>query len=170
MLLDLVLEQSASERTKARRDNLVVCNLSGKPSGGLCGDKVIEILVRAVKDKLRNIHGNMKAEVIDKLVSSMSTMNKIIEHDEQSMGTNEVGIQSSFHYIDDAKIDFIKKTVEALNPFSKERAWVNFHDKVFGISPFSGMTVARLENFLKKKRANYLKHHPCKIVISSPEF
>ena len=52
------------------QDGLLDCNTSGLPAGGLCRGKVIEIIVRSVKDKLKNQHSNMKDDVIDKLITS----------------------------------------------------------------------------------------------------
>ena len=95
----MVLEQSSSERTQARMDFLTCCNTSGLPGGGLCRDKVIEIIVRNVKDKLRNLHSNMKDDVIDKLIASLSTVNKIVSHDLKSIGREELGMQASYDYL-----------------------------------------------------------------------
>ena len=53
LMLDMVLEESMSPRTKSRMDQLVCCNTSGLPGGGLFRDKVIEIVVRKVKTTLR---------------------------------------------------------------------------------------------------------------------
>jgi hypothetical protein len=168
LVLDMILEQSSSERTKARMDFLVCCNISGLPAGGLCRDKVIEIIVRSVKDKLKNLHSSMKDEVIDKLIASLSTVNKIMNHDLKSMGCEGFGIQASYDYIgDDARI-FMKETVAAMDPFSLEREKVVLLDKSKGLSPFSGMTIDRLSKFVKLGKNNYLRNHPSQIIISSP--
>ena len=69
--MDMVLEESMSPRTKERMDNLVCCNTSGLPGGGLFRDKVIEIVVRSVKTKLRNLHMSMTDQILDKSISSL---------------------------------------------------------------------------------------------------
>ena len=166
----MVLEKSSSERTKSRMDFLTCCNTSGLPAGGLCRDKVIEIIVRSVKDKLRNLHSTVKDDVIDKLIASLSTVNKIVNHDLKSMGCEEVGIQSSYDFIGEESRLFMKETVSALDPFSLERKKIVLLDKSMGLSPFSGMTLERLSKFVKLGKNNYLRNHPSQRIISSPDF
>ena len=170
LLLDMVLEQSSSERTKARMDLLVCTNTSGLPAGGLCRDKVMEIFVRKVKDNLKNLHGRMKFEVIDKLIASLSTVNRIVDHDLKSMGCDDLGFQSSYEYISEDSQLFMEETVTTMDPFSLEREEVTLLDKSKGISPFSGMDVKRLTHFVKLGKNNYLRNHPSQVIMSSPDF
>ena len=44
LLLDLVLELNASERTRQRMDNMVCVNVNGKPGEGIHRDKNLNIL------------------------------------------------------------------------------------------------------------------------------
>ena len=74
---DMVMEKSMSPRTQERMENLVCCNLSGLPGGGLFRDKVIEICVRKVKTRLRNLHMSLDEKILDKSKSSLSTINKL---------------------------------------------------------------------------------------------
>ena len=164
----MVLEQSSSERTKARMDDLVCCNTSGLPAGGLCRDKVIEIIVRAVKDKLKNLHSSMKDQVIDKLIASLSTINKIVDHDAKSMGCEGFGIQASYDYIGEDIRMFMREKITNMDPFSLEREKVVLLDKSQGRSPFSGMTTEKLLRFVKLCKNNYLRNHPSQVIISSP--
>ena len=164
----MVLEQSSSERTRTRMDNLTCCNLSGLPAGGLCRDKVIEIIVRSVKDQLKNVHSSMKDDVIDKLIASLSTVNKIVDHDMKSMGFEGFGMQSSYNYIDETSQQFIKDTISTLDPFSSVRTKVSLLDKSKGLSPFTAMTMERLSKFVKLGKNNYLRGHPNQVIISSP--
>ena len=164
----MVLEQSSSERTKERMDELVCCNTSGLPAGGLCRDKVIEIIVRAVKDKLKNLHSSMKDQVIDKLIASLSTVNKIVDHDAKSMGCEGFGIQASYDYIGEDIRLFMREKIADMNPFNLEREKVDLLDKSQGLSPFSGMTTAKLSRFVKLCKNNYLRNHPSQVTISSP--
>ena len=76
-------------------DKLVCCNPSGLSGGGLFRDKVNEHVVRSVKTKLRNLHMSMKDLVIDKAVASLSTVHKVADHDIESMGREDKGLQSS---------------------------------------------------------------------------
>ena len=148
-------------------DNLVCVNLSGLPSGGLCRDKVIEIIVRSVKDKLKSTHSDMKDDVIDKLIASMSTVNKIVDHDLKSMGFDNIGMQSSYDYVGDDSRIFMSETISSLDPFSLVRNKVSMLDKSKGLSPFSGMTKERLSKFVKLCKNNYLRNHPSQIILSS---
>ena len=157
----MILEHSAAERTKARMDNLVCCNTSGLPSGGLCRDKVMEIIVRSIKDKLKNIHSSMKDQVIDKLIASLSTVNKIVDHDILSMGYDGPGMQSSYDYVGQEARNFMQEKVSSLDPFSLERSPVSLLDKSRGSSPFTDMTSERLTRFVKLCKNNYVRNHPC---------
>ena len=112
----MVLEQSSSERTQARMDFLTCCNTSGLPAGGLCRDKVIKIIVRSVKDKLKNLHSSMKDDVIDKLIASLSTVNKIVSHDLNSMGCDELGMQSSYDYLGQGSFQHILSGSFGISP------------------------------------------------------
>ena len=60
LLLDLVLELKASERTKQRMDNLVCINVRGKPGEGIHRDKKCEHFVREVKNALKGTHSSLK--------------------------------------------------------------------------------------------------------------
>ena len=88
----MALEEGASPRTQERMDNLVTCNPSGLPGGGLFRDKVIECVVRSVKTKLRHLYTSMKDQIIDKAVASLSTIGRIADHDLLSMGKKQLMI------------------------------------------------------------------------------
>ena len=60
LLLDLVLELKASERTKQRMDNLVCVNVRGKNGEGIHRDKKCEHFVREVKNALKGTHSSLK--------------------------------------------------------------------------------------------------------------
>ena len=155
LLLDMVLEESSSPETKERMDKLVCCNISGDPGCGLCRDKVNEILVRVVKNKLRNLHMSMKDLVIDKAISSISTVTKIVKHDLSSMGFEEPGLQSSYDFIGEKAKVYMKSKMSELDPFSKSRPEVVLMDKSQGPSPFAGMTLEKLDRFVTRCRKNY---------------
>ena len=60
LLLDLMQELKASERTKQRMDNLVCINVRGKPGEGIHRDKKCEHFVREVKNALKGTHSSLK--------------------------------------------------------------------------------------------------------------
>ena len=166
-MLDIVLEESMSPRTRTRMDNLVCCNLSGLPGGGLFRDKVIEIIVRQVKTKLRNLHMSLNNQVLDKSISSLTTISKIVEHDVKSMCSGDLGLQSSYDYIHDDAKEYMREKISDINPFGSKRPRVTLLDKSMGLSPFTGMTKERLEQFAKRNKKNYKRNHPAKTVLST---
>ena len=60
LLFDLVLELSASERTRIRMENTVCINTSGKPGDGKHRDLVNEHIVRETKGAIKGMHSNLK--------------------------------------------------------------------------------------------------------------
>ena len=163
----MVLEKSMSPRTKQRMDNLVCCNTSGLVGGGLFRDKVIEIVVRSVKTKLSNLHMTLNDTVLDKSISSLSTISKVVLHDMKSMQVGSLGLQSSYDYIGDDAKSFMREKISEMDPFSSTRPHVSLLDKSNGLSPFSGMSIEKLERFVKRNKANYIRNHPSKTVLSS---
>ena len=71
-LIDLVVEMSASNRTKKRMDLYVVINPSGTAGGGLFRDKFEEHCVKSVKDCLRKTHGGIYDIKLEKEVGGLS--------------------------------------------------------------------------------------------------
>ena len=64
LFFDLVLEQSASERTRTRMENTVCINTSGKPGDGKHRDLVNEHIVRETKGAIKGMHSSLK-EIIN---------------------------------------------------------------------------------------------------------
>ena len=58
LIMDMVVELSASERSRARMDHLVCVNLSGTRGGYLFRDKVNEMYVQQVKEQLKRQHSD----------------------------------------------------------------------------------------------------------------
>ena len=58
LIMDMVVELSASKRSKARMDDLVCVNLSGTRGGYLFRDKVNEMYVQQVKEQLKRQHSD----------------------------------------------------------------------------------------------------------------
>jgi hypothetical protein len=63
LFFDLVLEMSASERTRTRMENTVCINTSGKPGDGKHRDLVNEHIVRETKGAIRGMHSNLKGAI-----------------------------------------------------------------------------------------------------------
>ena len=166
-MMDMVMEASMSPRTKARMDNLVCCNLSGLPAGGLFRDKVIEIIVRSVKTKLRNLHMSLNDQILDKSISSLSIISKIVDHDSRSMCAGNLGLQSSYDYVGDESKKYMTEKIKELDPFDPNRPKVTLLDKSKGQSPFTGMNKERIEQFAKRNKKNYKRNHPNKVVLTS---
>ena len=60
LLLDLVMELGASERTRQRMNNSVCVNVKGNPGEGIHRDKKCEHYVKEVKCALKGTHSNLK--------------------------------------------------------------------------------------------------------------
>ena len=112
LMLDMVVEESMSPRTKARMDNYVCCNLSGLPGGGMFRDKVIEIIVRKVKTTLRNLHMDLNDQILDKSISSLTTISRIVDHDTRSMCAGDLGLHASHDYIGAESREFMREKVK----------------------------------------------------------
>ena len=153
------MEASSSPRTRERMDNLVCCNISGLPGGGLFRDKVIEIFVRSVKTKLRNLHTSMTDQVLDKSIASLSTISKIVDHDMHSVCAGHLGLQSSYDYIGEDARKYMKQKISTLDPFLSKRKDIKLLDKSKGLSPFTGMTKGRLEQFAMRAQRNFKRNH-----------
>ena len=63
LLFDLVLELTASERTRTRMENTVCVNTSGKPGDSKHRDMVNEHIVRETKSAIKGMHSNLKESI-----------------------------------------------------------------------------------------------------------
>ena len=142
-------------------------SFSGLPGGGLFRDKVIEIVVRSVKTKLRNLHINLNDQILDKSISSLSTISKIVNHDLRSMCAGNLDLQASYDHIGTEAKAFMKEKIQELDPFSSTRSPISLYDKSKGLSPFTGMTLERANQFTKRNRKNFTRNHPTKEVLDS---
>ena len=154
LLLDLMQELKASERTQRRMDNLVCINVRGKPGEAIHRDKKCEHFVREVKNALKGTHSSLKDLNVEKTVSSISVVNRIVGHDLESMLCNSLSSNTSYDYIGEERRKLMNEKVSEVNPFSKSREKVNFFDKSKG-TPFAGMTLEKVQRFLDRNRTNY---------------
>ena len=90
-----------------------------------------------------------------KTISSLSILNQIARHDMESMLHDQKG-QSSYNYLGPLKTEDMRKEIERVNPFSRNRPKQTFYDKSRG-SPFSGMTLQKLEKFVVRNKKNFLR-------------
>ena len=150
LLLDLVLELGASERTRTRMENTVCVNTSGKPGGGKHRNMVNEHIVKTTKTAIRGMHSNLKDLNVDKTISSLSIVNQVTEHDMKSMLCESSGSHASNDYIGMERREEISK----MNPFSRKRDKLEFYDKCRG-SPFSGLNMEKVGRFVDRNKKNF---------------
>ena len=154
LFFDIVLEQSASERTQTRMQNTVCINTSGKPGDGKHRDMVNEHVVRETKTAIKGMHSNLKDINVDKTISSLSIVNQITSHDLNSMLFDSSGSTSSHDYIGDDQREIMAEEILKVNPFNLEREKVTFYDKSRG-SPYSGLTETKLNLFVERNKKNF---------------
>ena len=153
LLLDLVLELGASPRTRARMENTVCVNRSGKLGGGTHRDMVNEHIVRETKTAIRGMHSNLKDLNIDKTISSLSVVTQLTDHDRKSM-LNYSGTHSSHDYIGSDRREVMRDEIAKIDPFSRNRVKCDFFDKSRG-SPFSGLNLEKIGRFVDRNKKNF---------------
>ena len=154
LLLDLIQELKASEKTKQRMDNLVCINVTGKPGEGIHRDKKCEHYVREVKNALKGTHSSLKDITVDKAVSSISVINQIASHDIESMLCSSLSSTTTYDYIGEERRKVMSEKVKEIDPFSQTRDKIDFFDKPKG-TPFAGMTLEKIKSFLDRNKTNY---------------
>lgn len=110
---------------------------------------------------------NLNDQILDKSISSLSTISKIVSHDLRSMCAGNLDLQASYDYIGPEAKAFMKEKIKDLDPFSSSRSPVSLYDKSIGRSPFTGMTLDRAKQFTKQNRKNFICNHPTKEVLDS---
>ena len=163
LLFDLVLELSASERTRARMENTVCINTSGKPGYGKHRDMVNEHIVRETKSAIRGMHSNLKDLNVDKTITSLSIVTQVTAHDMKSMLCEFSASQSSHDYIGDERRKVMAEEIAKINPFSKNRNKIEFYDKSRG-SPFSGLNLGKVETFVVRNGKNFNRNFHAKLL------
>ena len=109
----------------------------------------------------------MNCQILDKSISSLSTINKITDHDMKSMGSGGLGMQASHDYIGPENKEYMKDKIAEINPFSTTRPRITLLDKSQGLSPFTGMTSERVSQFTKRNKSNLKRNFPAKVVLSN---
>ena len=154
-LVDLIVEQAASERTRKRMDLYVCTNPSGTRGGGLFRDKFQEHCVRAVKGCLKSTHGGIDDIKLEKEIGGLSVLTEIVEHNRRSVLRNRVGKEHSKDLVGEAVREQIDENVSKFDPFNRARVdQHSFFDKSNG-GPFVGLTIADLDRFIVRKCREY---------------
>ena len=151
LLFDIVLELSASERTRIRMENTVCVNPSGKLGGGTHRDMVNEHVVRETKTAIRGMHSNLKDLNVDKTITSLSIVNQVVNHDLNSMLCDSSRGNDTRDYIGEDRRAVMTEEIAKVNPFCKTRKKVDFFEKSRG-SPFSGLNMEKVGRFTARNR------------------
>ena len=163
LFFDLVLELSASERTRTRMENTVCINTSGNPGEGKHRDMVNEHIVRQTKGAIKGMHSNLKDLNVDKTISSLSILNQISEHDLNSMLLSSSGNTSSHDLIGDDRREIMAEEIAKINPFNLDRDKITFYDKSMG-SPFTGLTEEKVKKFVDRNKKNFVRKFHVKML------
>ena len=161
LLFNLVYFMGASDRTKTRIDMLATCNPSGGSGTGLACDQVNEHQVRNVKETVRGFHSQLTDTVLSKAILGGNVLSQIKSQDEESMLLSNPGGKSSHSYMKDDQKMKIREDIERVKPFDQKRDKIEYYEKTTG-SVFSGLTVERVEWFLKRNRGNFNRSFPHK--------
>ena len=161
LLFNLVYFMGASERTQARIDLLATCNPTGGSGTGLARDEVNEHQVRTVKETVRGLHSQLTDSVLSKAILGGNILSQIKSQDEESMLLTNSGGRTSHRYINEEQRLKIREDIQRVRPFDEKREKLEYYEKSSG-SVFSGLTVERVEWFLKRNRANFNRSFPHK--------
>ena len=153
LLTDLVMELSASPRTRERMDQLVCVNPSGRPGQAIARDKRCEHEVRRAKEEMRGMHGSLKDIQVEKRITGQNALHLILEHDRDSLLLNNAS-QSSYDYVGPERRAIIAEELEKVQPFSKSRSKVSFKEQA-SQSVFSNVTLQKIERFVQLKKKNF---------------
>ena len=153
LLSDLVMELSASPRTRTRMDQLVCVNPSGRPGQAIARDKRCEHEVSRAKEEMRSLHGPLKDSLVEKRITGQNSLHLILEHDRSSLLLNKLN-QSSYDFIGPERRQSIAEELAKVEPFSKSRPKVSFDEKSTG-SVFSSLTMEKLDKFVTLKKSNF---------------
>ena len=153
LLTDLVMELSASPRTKERMDQLVCVNPRGRPGQAIARDKKCEHEVRRAKEELRGLHGPLKDILVEKRITGQNALHLILEHDRDSLLLDSVS-QSSYDFVGAERRAIIAEELEKIQPFSKSRPKVSFREQS-SHSVFGGVTMEKIERFVQLKKKNF---------------
>ena len=154
-MFDLVVELSASPRTRKRMDLYVTINPSGTPGGGLFRDKFQEHCIRAVKRHLKGTHGGIDDIKLEKEIGGLSVTSEIVQHHRSSVLRGRFGKEHSNDMVGSEIREQLEENVAKFNPFDRKRAVrYEFNDKPKN-GLFEGLTLELLERFIDGRKREY---------------
>ena len=157
-LMDILVEDSCSERTKARFRNQAVVNLTGRRGDGMFHDKICETCVRAAKTCMRGCHGRLDALLVEKLMSGVSVMEKMCSHNRDSLGMFGAGVEGSHDHVGDHVRQILEERVANANPFGQRVQNIEYAERVRG-SPHHKLKLSEVERFLAKVKKSYYEKY-----------
>ena len=154
-MVDLVVELSASPRTRKRMDLYVTVNPSGTAGGGLFRDKFQEHCIRAVKKHLKGTHGGIDDIKLEKEIGGLSVTTEIVQHHRSSVLRGRFGKEHSNDMVGSEIREQLEENAAKYNPFDRNRKTkYQFHDKPKD-ELFQGVTVELLEKFINGRKREY---------------
>ena len=154
-MTDLIVELSASERTKKRMDLYVAINPSGVAGGGLFRDKHEEHSVQKVKRCLKNTHGGIDDIKLEKEIGALTVISDITQHDKRSLLRGKIGKEHSRDMIGMEVRNQIEENVAKVDPFCRTRdARYDFYDKSRG-GVYAGVTEEALVKFIESRKKEF---------------
>ena len=154
-LIDLVVEMSASERTRKRMDMYVVINPSGTPGGGLFRDKYEENCVRGVKRCLRSFHGGIDDIKLEKEIGGLSVITEVTQQNRRSLLRGKMGKEHCQDLIGQEVKDQLEVNVAKYDPFNRQREELHkFVDKSPG-GVFKGLSREDILRFIDNKKKEF---------------
>ena len=158
-MMDLVVEQSSSERTRERYDHYVTINPSGTAGGGLFRDKFEEHCVQVVKRCLRKTHGGIDDIKLEKEVGGLSVLTEIIQHNRRSVLRAKYAKDHSNDMVGSDLRDQLEENVSKFDPFNRKReVQYDFFDKS-RCGAFSGLKEETLERFIENKLKEFKRKY-----------
>ena len=143
-----------------RMDLYVTTNPSGTRGGGMYRDKFNEVQVNVVKKAMLNQRSALSDLSVQTLISSMSVMQSVHRHNLKSRLYEEHGRGTSSDTVGDAKRSILKELMVKCDPFNLERAPVtDFSHKPRG-SPWDGLTMEMMEDFIQAVKLEFELLYP----------
>jgi len=156
LVMDLVVEESSSERSRARMDNHVCVNPSGTRGGHLFRDKVNEHYVQQVKVQLGRQHSDHHDVQVQTLIKSLSSMQSLHRHNLKARGHETAGQSHSSDTVgDELRAEMMAITREA-DPFNLDRPAVRHSGSLHSSgSPFASLKLATMEAYIESVKENF---------------
>ena len=163
VLTDLVVEASASERSRTRMDHLVTVNPTGSRGGGMFRDMFNEVMVRLVKEALKRQHSILKDLQVKTLVTSLSVMTSLHQFNLDSRLCAPIKKTDSYDTVGEERGQLMEELVNGCDPFNLDRDKVTFVEKssrsLLG-SPFAGVEEKDVKRFVNRVKTKFMLLYP----------